>query len=70
MSIALTALAGTVGAASSGILAMTLVVDERMETWLLRRGAARPRLVMAAVAATTSLVLDLIMDSKDAEDAR
>ena len=67
--IALTALAGAVGVASSGILALTLVVDERMETWLLRRGAARPRLVMAVITAVTSLVLDLIMDSKDAEHA-
>ncbi|KPN18795.1 hypothetical protein [Arthrobacter sp. 3Tela_A] len=65
----MTALAGAVGVASSGILALTLVVDERMETWLLRRGAARPRLVMAVITAVTSLVLDLIMDSKDAEHA-
>ncbi len=67
---ALVALAGAVGLASSAILALTLVADERIETWLLRRGTARPRLVMAAVAAATSLVLDLIMDSKDAGDAR
>lgn len=64
--IALTALAGAVGVTASGFLALSLVVDERIETWLIRRGAARPRRVMAVLAATGSLVMDQIMDSKDA----
>lgn len=67
--IALTALAGAVGVTISGVLALSLVVDERIETWLVRRGAARPRLVMAAIAAVTSLVMDQMMDSTD-KDAR
>lgn len=68
--IALTAVAGTVGLTVSGVLALSLVVDERIETWLLRRGAVRPRVVMAAIAAVTSLVLDQVMDSVDSREAR
>ncbi|MCC3283594.1 hypothetical protein [Arthrobacter caoxuetaonis] len=68
--IALTALAGAVGVTVSGVLALSLVVDERIETWLLRHGTARPRLVMAVIAAVTSLALDQMMDSVDSKDAR
>ena len=64
--IALIGLAGAVGVTASGFLALSLVVDERIETWLIRRGAARPRRVMAVLAAAGSLVMDQIMDSKDA----
>ena len=64
--IGLTAVAGAVGVTASGVLALSLVVDGWIETWLRRHGAVRPRLVMAAIAAVTSLVMDQIMDSKDA----
>ena len=50
-----------------------MVLDERLETWLVRRGAARPRFVMAVIAVVSSLVLDQIVDSRDSkksEDAR
>jgi len=68
--MALTALAGTVGVAVSGVMALSLVLDERIETWLLRHGVTRPRRVMAFMVAVTSLVLDQVMDSKDSKDAR
>ncbi|WAP50602.1 hypothetical protein OL239_11215 [Arthrobacter sp. ATA002] len=70
---ALAVLAVTVGVTVSGVLAVSLVLDERLETWLVRRGVARPRRVMALIAAVSSLILDQIMDSKDSkhsEDAR
>ncbi|MER1995814.1 MAG: hypothetical protein ABTA24_04850 [Arthrobacter sp.] len=70
MTITLTAFAAAVGAASSAFLALSLLVDERIETWLRRRGATRPRLVMAVIAAVTSLGMDLILDAKEARGAR
>ncbi|MBO0907470.1 hypothetical protein [Arthrobacter sunyaminii] len=66
----LTSLAATVGVAVSGFLALSLVLDKRIETWLVRRGVARPRLVMAVVTAASSLVLDQVADSKDSGGAR
>ena len=66
--LAVTALAATVGVTVSGVLALTLALDEWLETWLVRRGVARPRLVMAAIAAVTSLALDLMTDSKDSKE--
>lgn len=68
--IGLAVLAATVGVTVSGVLAVSLVLDERLETWLVRRGVVRPRRVMAAIAAVSSLVLDQVMDSKDSEDPR
>ncbi|WP_104103832.1 hypothetical protein [Arthrobacter sp. 08Y14] len=68
--LALTSLAATVGVAVSGFLALSLVLDKRIETWLVRRGVARPRLVMAVVTAASSLVLDQVADSKDSGGAR
>ncbi|MCC3269055.1 hypothetical protein MUG94_10300 [Arthrobacter gengyunqii] len=68
--IGLAVLAATVGITVSGVLAVSLVLDERLETWLLRRGVARPRRVMAVIAAMSSLVLDQMMDLKGPEDAR
>ena len=69
----LVALGATVGVTVSGVLALSVVLDERLERWLVRRGAARPRLVMAAIAAVSSLILDQIVDSRDSkksEEAR
>ncbi|MCC9144604.1 MULTISPECIES: hypothetical protein [unclassified Arthrobacter] len=63
--IALAVLAATVGTTVSGLLALGLVLDERMETWLVRRGVAQPRRVMAVAAAAGSLILDQAMDSRD-----
>ena len=68
--VALAALAATAGVTASGVLALSVVLDERLETWLVRRGAARPRLVMAVIAAVSSLVLDQIVDSRDSRDSR
>ena len=68
--LALISLAATVGVTVSGFLALSLVLDERIETWLVRRGVTRPRLVMAVVTAASSLVLDQVADSKDSGDAR
>ena len=68
--IGLALLAATVGVTVSGFLAVSLVLDERLETWLVRRGVARPRRVMAVITAVSSLALDQMMDSKDSEDAR
>ena len=68
--LAATVLAATVGVTVSGALALSLALDEWLETWLVRRGVARPRLVMAAMAAISSLVLDQIVDSKDAKDSK
>lgn len=70
LGMALAGLAVGTGAAVSGIMALTLVLDERAETWLVRRGAAHPRLVMAVVAAVSSLALDIVMDWKDAKHAK
>ncbi|MCQ1999783.1 hypothetical protein [Arthrobacter zhaoxinii] len=66
------AVAGAViaGTTASGVLALSLVLDERIEIWLVRRGVARPRRVMAVVAALSSLLLDVIMDSKEAKDSK
>ncbi|MBF4994994.1 hypothetical protein ITX31_12860 [Arthrobacter gandavensis] len=64
----LTAIAAAAGVASSAFLALGLLVDERIETWLIRRGAERPRRVMALCAAVGSLVLDQIVDTRDAVD--
>ena len=68
--IALTGLAVVAGAAVSGIMALTLVLDERMEAWLVRRGAARPRMVMAVAGALSSLALDVLADAKDTKASR
>ncbi|MDM7991462.1 hypothetical protein [Arthrobacter sp. zg-Y877] len=69
--IALAVLAATVGTTVSGLLALGLVLDERMETWLVRRGVAQPRRVMAVAAAAGSLILDQAMDSRDSsKDSR
>ncbi|MCC9173646.1 hypothetical protein [Arthrobacter sp. zg-Y179] len=68
--IALTGLAALMGATVSGITALTLVLDEAVETWLVRRGAARPRRVMAMAVALYSLVMDQMMGSKDAKDSK
>ncbi|UWX96779.1 hypothetical protein N2K95_14220 [Arthrobacter zhaoxinii] len=66
------AVAGAViaGTTASGVLALSLVLDERIEIWLVRRGVARPRRVMAVVAALSSLILDVIMDAKEAKDSK
>ncbi|MCC3278286.1 hypothetical protein LJ754_03820 [Arthrobacter sp. zg-Y40] len=58
-------IAATVGATASGVLALTMVLDQRVEAWLVRRGVARPRRVMAAASALSSLLLDQVMDAKD-----
>ncbi|MCQ1948952.1 hypothetical protein NNX28_03285 [Arthrobacter sp. zg-Y859] len=68
--IALTGMAALMGATVSGITALTLVLDEAVETWLVRRGVARPRRVMAMAAALYSLVIDRVMDSQDAKDSK
>ncbi|MCQ1945917.1 hypothetical protein [Arthrobacter sp. zg-Y1116] len=65
--IALTGLAVLMGAAVSGITALSLVLDEAVEAWLVRRRVARPRPVMAMAAVLYSLVMDQVMDSKDAK---
>ncbi|WP_146360539.1 hypothetical protein [Arthrobacter yangruifuii] len=62
--------AAMVGATASGVLALTLVLDERVEAWLVRRGVARPRRVMAAASALSSLLLDQAMDAKDSRGRR
>ena len=64
--LGLASVAATVGVTVSGCLALSLVLDERIETWLVRRGAARPRLVMAVVTAAASLLLDQLADSRNA----
>ena len=64
---ALTAIAVLTGVVVSGVLALTLVVDERAEAWLVRRGVPRPRRVLAAVAALSSLALDLALDARDSK---
>ncbi|WP_342022220.1 hypothetical protein AAE021_10175 [Arthrobacter citreus] len=66
--LAVTGLAATVGVTVSGVLALTLALDEWLETWLVRRGVARPRLVMAAMAAVSSLGLDQLTDAEDSEE--
>ncbi|MCC3272385.1 hypothetical protein MUK71_14395 [Arthrobacter zhangbolii] len=60
--IALAGMAALVGVTVSGVLALTLALDEQVEKWLVRRGAARPRWVMAAAAAASSLLLDYALD--------
>ncbi|MCC9204098.1 hypothetical protein [Arthrobacter sp. zg-Y769] len=67
--IAMTGLAALMGVTVSGITALTLVLDEAVEMWLVRRGVARPRRVMAMAMALHSLVMDQVMDSKDAKKA-
>ena len=64
---ALAAIAALTGVVVSGVLALTLVVDERAEAWLVRRGVPRPRRVLAAVAALSSLGLDLALDARDSK---
>lgn len=68
--LAFTILAATVGVTASGVMALSLVLDERIETWLVRRGVARPRLVMATATVVGSLVLDQVTESRDSGDAR
>lgn len=68
MTFTLTAFAAAVGIISSAFLALSLLVDERIETWLRRRGATRPRYVMAAIAALASLGMDQILDAREAGD--
>ena len=68
--IALAGLAAMLGITVSGIVALTLVLDERVEAWLVRRGVARPRRVMAAAAAVSSLLLDQVTDSTDSRKSR
>lgn len=68
--IGLAGLAAIIGVTVSGVLAVSLVLDEAVEAWLVRRGATRPRQVMAVAAALSSLVLDQVMDSKDAKDSK
>lgn len=60
--IALAGMAALVGVTVSGVLALTLALDEQVEKWLVRRGVARPRWVMAAAAAASSLLLDHALD--------
>lgn len=67
--LALTSLAAAAGVTVSGFLALSLVLDERIETWLVRRGATRPRLVMAAATAAGSLILDQVTESKDSGES-
>ena len=64
---ALAAIAALTGVVVSGVLVLTLVVDERAEAWLVRRGVPRPRRVLAAVAALSSLALDLALDARDSK---
>ena len=68
--IALTGLAVVAGAAVSGIMALTLVLDARVEAWLVRRGVAKPRVVMAVAGVVYSLALDVLMAAKDAKDSK
>ena len=68
--VALAGLAVTAGATVSGVTALTLMLDDQVETWLVRRGVARPRRLMAVAAAAGSLFLDQAVDSADARKSR
>ncbi len=68
--IALTGLAVVTGAAVSGIMALTLVLDARVEAWLVRRGVAKPRVVMAVAGVLWSLLMDVLTAAKDAKDSK
>ena len=68
--IALTGLAVVTGVAVSGIMALTLVLDARVEAWLVRRGVAKPRVVMAVAGVLWSLLMDVLTAAKDAKDSK
>ncbi|MCC9176655.1 hypothetical protein [Arthrobacter sp. zg-Y750] len=68
--MALLGLGAVAGAAVSGTTAVSLLVDARIETWLVRRGAAKPRVAMAGAAALWSLVMDAVMDGKDGRGSK
>ncbi|WAP50648.1 hypothetical protein OL239_11490 [Arthrobacter sp. ATA002] len=67
--IGLAALVATARVTVSGVLAVSLALFERLETWLVRHGVDRPRHVMAVIAAVGSLVLDQVAGSKDSKGA-